>query len=287
MRRTAATAALVALLVGGCGDASTPDTTQDVGGSPSVPRQSTAGELGGRRSPTGGTVRLAPDGCWFLEDVDGQRRMLVWPPATEVGDDGASILLDDATVLVPGTVIEGSGTRLGVRALAADGFVAQIAGFCAPTGVDVAVLDAVLVVVAPTDVPPLSTAFPCGHGFQVASGDQRAALLLTPADGGPDPHGPVEVDLADGAWLAELRVGRELMSNWCDDVVEPGEPEPRTLARWPVVAGMLRFTAPGAGCRDAVTADVTGIVVRTGDADADVALPDMTIVNDAWGCFAG
>lgn len=128
---------------------------------------------------------------------------------------------------------------------------------------------------------------PCGLGFQTASADQRYALLLWPADAStPPPGGSVELPSPD--WNAELQVGEDLMANWCDDVLEPGEPTPHVTATWPVTAGTLTFAPPPSpGCGgDAVTARITGLEITAPDGET-IALPDRFITNDAYGCVAG
>lgn len=129
---------------------------------------------------------------------------------------------------------------------------------------------------------------PCGIGFAVASEDQRFALILHHRGPGGVPEGPIS--LPDPAWQAEVLVGRDLMANWCDDVVEPGEPTPEVTETWPVVGGELDHDAPVeppqicAG--GAVTAEVTDLTVETTTGE-QLTIPDLSITNEAYGCFAG
>jgi hypothetical protein len=134
----------------------------------------------------------------------------------------------------------------------------------------------------------LAVEYPCGLGFAVASEDQRFALILHHRGSGDVPDG--QVSLPDPEWRAEVLVGTDLMANWCDDVIESGEPTAEVSETWPVVGGELTYDAPDElpqGCSgEGVTAEVTDLTVETA-AGEQFVIPDRTITNEAYGCFAG
>jgi hypothetical protein len=129
----------------------------------------------------------------------------------------------------------------------------------------------------------------CGYGFWLGSPDGRLAVRFAAdnelAAGGELPR---EVSLPDAAWDATVLIGEDLYANWCDDVLEPGEPEPVVAETWPITAGTIRVETPAApaGCPSEARATV---------ADLEATRPDGTVVelgtrqlaNDTWGCFAG
>lgn len=147
---------------------------------------------------------------------------------------------------------------------------------------------------APTveiDAGSLVDDYGCGYGFEKGSADQTLRLSLewvAGFDAEPIPiDGPVTLP-AEG-WNALLLTGADLYANWCDDVIEPDEPEPVIASRWTVVEGTVTITSPTpltAEGRTDVTAVLEGGVVESGTGER-VDLDDITLRNDCWGCFAG
>ena len=139
------------------------------------------------------------------------------------------------------------------------------------------------------DIPALddlTETYGCGHGFWIGNPDQTAALRFAYLE--PDGRA-VDAELPDPRWSAELLVGTDLYANWCDDVIEPDEPEPRVTARYEIVNGALHvlgeppsepFT-PGA-----LTLEAVAIAAQIGP-DEVVPLGDVTIENHSYGLFAG
>jgi hypothetical protein len=151
------------------------------------------------------------------------------------------------------------------------------------TGAPVPVVtDAPESVVALSD---LTDPYGCGFGFQAGNPEQTAALFITSSAGFGEPPPMETIDLAtDGAWTARLDLGADLFANWCDDVIEMGEPEPRVDETLQVVEGTVEVTLGASGT--AASARATGLVARDADG-VEYALGDITIVNPAWGMFAG
>jgi hypothetical protein len=119
--------------------------------------------------------------------------------------------------------------------------------------------------------------YPCGYGFWTATPTQGVSVQLgfneAPTTG--------RFDVAD-LDIAEVRLGKNLMANWCDDVMEEGEPIPEVTETWVITAGTLDVTIDGA----TATATITGLVATTPDG-TEIPLGDGAITNDNWGMFAG
>jgi hypothetical protein len=99
---------------------------------------------------------------------------------------------------------------------------------------------------------------------------------------------PQQTTLPDDAWDATVLIGEDLYANWCDDVLEPGEPEPAVNERWPITAGTITLLAPAPAdvCPHEARATATGLEATRPDG-ATVELGGRELVNDGWGCFAG
>lgn len=141
------------------------------------------------------------------------------------------------------------------------------------------------VVTVDVTLADLTEPYGCGFGFQIGNPDQTAGLFITSGAGFGEPPAVGTVDLAtDDSWTARLDLGADLFANWCDDVIEMGEPEPQVDETLEVVAGTLEFSLDEAGF--VATAEVIGLVARDADG-VEHALGDITIENPAWGMFAG
>jgi hypothetical protein len=131
----------------------------------------------------------------------------------------------------------------------------------------------------------LTEPYGCGFGFQVGNPQQTAGLFITSGAGFGEPPAADTVDLAtDDAWTARIDLGADLFANWCDDVIEMGEPEPQVDETLEVVAGTLELSADESGV--VASAEMSGLVARDADG-VEYALGDITIENPAWGMFAG
>ena len=45
------------------------------------------------------------------------------------------------------------------------------------------------------------------------------------------------IQLPDPGWVAAVHVGEELYANWCNDVIDPSQPQPRIDESWGMFAG--------------------------------------------------
>lgn len=145
------------------------------------------------------------------------------------------------------------------------------------------------VVVGPGLAEALTVDWGCGYGFWVSNEEQTVALLLqfedfeAAASGNVPPVGNVPSII----WSGEVRVGADLMANWCDDVVEPDEPTPRVDATWTVVDGAIAVTGDiPVQSTGPLTLELTDAVIES-DSGEQVPLGPITVVNEVWGAFAG
>ena len=274
-------ALLLATLLAACGSASA--------NGPSVPQFVVGEEYPGTPSTLGGTTHLAGNGCWHLTMLDNVA-MIAFPTGAELGKNGYIVDLPGGASVPAGAVIAGAATLVPAEQLAggADGYWGSITSYC--DAERVVVFEDLDVLVEDPAAVELTEDHPCGFGFTAATADQHAALLVSPTTGtgpGGAPEGG-SITLPDPGWSVMLRVGTNLMANWCDDVQEPDEPTAVWYAEWPVTAGSLEF-APrnGPGCDGApVTAVLQDLVVTTTDG-TDLPFPELSTTNTAWGCFAG
>ncbi len=125
----------------------------------------------------------------------------------------------------------------------------------------------------------MTTDHACGYGFSAASPDQSVAFQVY-FDPSGDPYSGT-YDLAD-ATVAAVNFGADLMANWCDDVLEPDEPEPRVDERWTITGGTVTITIEG----QRATGEFRDIMALTPD-DVEYPLGNATIVNEGWGVIAG
>jgi predicted small secreted protein len=135
------------------------------------------------------------------------------------------------------------------------------------------------------DLGTLTETYGCGTGFWIGNADQTTALRIAYQGEGPP---PASVTLPDPAWDAEMVDGRDLYANWCDDVIEPGEPEPQEARVLPVVSGELEVLGvpPAQFQGGSLTVRATDLVIDIGDGKTHT-LGDVEIENSSWGFFAG
>lgn len=129
----------------------------------------------------------------------------------------------------------------------------------------------------------------CGYGFWLGSPDEQVAVRFAASNEiAAEGDLPRETTLPDEAWDGTVLIGADLYANWCDDVLEPGEPEPAVAEQWPVTAGTITLHDPAstAVCPDEARATVTGLQATRPDGTT-IELGDRELANDTWGCFAG
>lgn len=145
---------------------------------------------------------------------------------------------------------------------------------CAPPGLGVEEL---------SDLPE---EYGCGHGFYVGNAEQTVGLFLSSQTGFGDTVDVGSHVVPSEEWEAEVRVGSDLFANWCNDVVEPGAPEP-VVDEVLTVSGELRIMSmpPAGDCGPAI-ARLIG-AVATSDSGISIDVPDRDLHNPDWGCFAG
>lgn len=137
------------------------------------------------------------------------------------------------------------------------------------------------------ELPELTEEFACGYGFYLSNSDQTVGLLLTYRDYDGAAAGRVapnaEIDIA---WGGELQFGTNLFANWCDDVLEEGEPTPIITETWAVTGRVEVTQAPGADTCGPASANLTELVGVNPDG-GDFSFGDLSVDNEFWGCFAG
>ena len=135
------------------------------------------------------------------------------------------------------------------------------------------------------DIDDLTETWGCGHGFWIGNPEQTTALRFQYL--GEDGRA-VDAELPSARWQVQLLDGQDLYANWCDDVMEPGEPEPLVVRSLPVVRGSLEVIGePPAPFEGGVLGlDATGLAVEMPDGEV-VELGDVEIENPSYGFFAG
>lgn len=136
--------------------------------------------------------------------------------------------------------------------------------------------------------PELTETYDCGYGFYVGDTGQNWALKVTFEDFEAAHAGeiPEHSDLSGDTWSAQLEAGEDLFANWCDDVLEPDEPTPEIHEVWEISGDIEVDGLPEAGQCGPATASLTGLEARNDDGEV-IALGDIAVENEFWGCFAG
>jgi hypothetical protein len=310
VRPTVAIVTLVATI--GLASCTTGEST-DPEGSPRT-TATTSSNLGGEAAPIqkdgesyphpggaiSGLVELQPDGCWTIDAGDGPQ-VAIFPVGYEMTYSNEWMLGPAGSAdISSGTTINGIGGPAEVGSLpgGSTGFWASYLSFCDPSASHVIILDDVTVtpaadtvtdeqLMAVWDAAELTESWPCGLGFTIASADQTVAVYLNPLDASLPTTAPVT--FPSERWEGNVVIGKDLLVNHCDDVVEPDEPQRIVDATWPLIAGTLDFVAPTldgicSGGGD-VQATLTHAVVDASSGPVDIG--DLVIVNSAYGCFAG
>jgi hypothetical protein len=106
-----------------------------------LPRQLDGEQYPGRRVELTGEVSVASNGCVYLS-ADGLERLAIWPRDASLSEP---VRLADGTELRDGDAVRGTGTVLPTAGLAggADGYWADVTGFCAGDVSEAVVFDEV------------------------------------------------------------------------------------------------------------------------------------------------
>ncbi len=247
-----------------------------------------------------GSLEQDERGCWSLAQR-GEQMFVVLPVGFADDPSGIAVTAPDGGVIGTGTPVDVIGAPVGVDALpgGTDGRWGSALAFCAPDAASVVVAssltadefdptaldgDALAALVAQAK---FDDDWACGFGFATGTTDQRVGLYVEPTESGTPAAGPVT--LPDQRFDVAVVVGEHLFANHCDDVAEWFEPDRVAAATYPVTAGTFDYRPPADadGCvtSEPVTITLEGAVVTT--PAGEIALPTITIDNDAYGCFAG
>jgi len=246
-----------------------------------------------------GVVALQGGGCWTI-DLGDRPRLVVFPAGyTKPPDNGAIVEGPDGQTVESGMAVDADGGVVPATAFPGvpDGYWGNYLSFCNPGTQEFVVLDTLEPafdpqalsqddLVAMVESGDLSTDWGCGIGFAASTPDQRVALIVHLRDGSGEVDTPVT--FPDERWSAEVVIGKLLMTEWCDDVTESWAPQPLVVARWPLSSGVLEFTPPPtSGCDAGPTVSATLRDATVATPGGDIALGSLSLVNDAYGCFAG
>ena len=139
-----------------------------------------------------------------------------------------------------------------------------------------------------TDRVELSESFGCAYGFHASNPEQTVGLRVD-FSGTPTTF-PAVIELPDPSWEAVVVLGEELYANWCNDVIDMSQPQPRIDETWTIVGGTIEFVGDPPEVDPAgtgpVTARLVGLVAERPDGSR-VPLRDLEVTNDSWGMFAG
>lgn len=248
-----------------------------------------------------GTLVLEDNGCWKIAFA-GESRIVAFPRGFTMSDSGVAMIAPDGVEYGDGLAVDAVGGPSSVDGLPGvpDGYWDGLVSFCDPAAIEIVVLDEMKPAVDPSamtetelielvDTAVLSESWPCGLGFTLSTFDQRVVLYTEPTDLYVESTPPIT--FPNPAWSGRVVVGKNLLVNHCDDVVEYWEPEAVPAATWELTAGVLDFEPPAevgfdaCGTSDAVRAALAGALIQA--SDGPISLGDLTVVNEAYGCFAG
>jgi hypothetical protein len=133
--------ALLTALLAGCAALPLASDDENEGGF-GLPQQRANETYPGARRELTGELRVAGDGCAYLE-IDGVERLAVWPAGSEVS---RPVRLPDATELEHGDVLRVRGAMVPTALLpgGADGYWGNLTAFCAGDVAEVVVVDVVI-----------------------------------------------------------------------------------------------------------------------------------------------
>jgi hypothetical protein len=139
--RRLACSALLAAVLAGCSALQSPSGADSEGGF-GLPQQLVGETYPGTRRELIGELRVAGDGCAYLE-IDGVERLAVWPGGSELS---RPVRLADATELEHGDAVRVTAAIVPTDLLpgGAEGYWGNLTAFCAGDVAEVIVIDAVI-----------------------------------------------------------------------------------------------------------------------------------------------
>lgn len=306
--RLMAPLAVLALLIAACGlpdsQGETTSTTEHVTtttsntGGEAFPVQLPDENYGHFPFALSGDLSLDDRGCWTIAFA-GEERLLIFPMGFTLASDGSTTVSPTGEGFASGQSVDMTGGLTATSSLPGvpDGFWGNYLSFCDPNANEVVIVDDLSPAYDPTrlsddelielvESAELSESWPCGLGFTASTADQRVALYLNPNDFDNPASPPIE--FPSGDWTGIVVVGKNLMVNHCDDVAEFWEPERVVAAEWPISAGSLRFEPPAdlfCSAGGPIEAEFSAVAVDS--TTGSIELGDLTLVNEAYGCFAG
>lgn len=290
-RRIAVVMVLVGLVFASCGTPSDGPTAEP---EPNLPTLSASEAPAHLTTAVTGTMRSGSSGCWALSLPD-EERPVIFPSDWSESDDGSTLIDPSAEpAVLDGGRIEGTAGVVQIDQLPAA--AAAWITACDPDATSVVILDTLMPYfdteamtdagwVALLESADFTESWDCGIGFAASTIDQRVAIVIHANDMGVNPE--AVVTLPDTTWVATVLVGSRLMANWCNDAIEAWAADPVIAATWTIGGGTLSHDpTPDTGCLSKpITGTLAGAVVATPEGPA--TLDTVTMVNHAYGCFAG
>lgn len=138
-----------------------------------------------------------------------------------------------------------------------------------------------------TPTPELTEQYACGYGFYASNPEQTVGLFIEFSDFEAARNGdiPETSQLDEDTWNARLEFGTDLFANWCDDVLEPGEPTPEVGETWQL-SGTIEIDELPASGQGRAAATLTGVEAY-GPNNELIAFDVFQVENEFWGTFAG
>jgi len=272
---------------------------QNLGGD-GLPVQVPGEDYGRRPRALTGQLRLESNGCWTIV-IDGVSRLVVFPSDFAKPADDGSVLVGEDYVARSGAEVDARGAVVPAAGFPGvpDGFWGNYLAFCDPIEREFVVLDEVSDAFDPLSLDPrellamvaeadLVVSWGCGLGFLISNREQTVALSFAPATWDQ----PITGDIAfpTDEWNGMVLVGKNLLTNHCQDAIEQWAPVQVLAAEWPVIEGHLSFPPPTGQpgeCDEPGPVEATLTGASFDGPTGPVALPELAIVNNAYNCFAG
>ena len=260
-----------------------------------------AGEFAGAITtyPVTGSLRLADNGCWYVE-INDIERLVALPVGYELDAvDSAVLRGPDQRAFRHGDPVDGSARFFREAQLpgGVDGKWSNYVDFCGPELREVAVFDDLAPAFDPAELTvgdfvdiveaaEFDQQWPCGRGWATSTPDQRVGLLIYQIDDQQPTPGDL-VELPNPGWTAELVIGKHLFANHCNDAIEEWMPQPARVAQF-AVAGAVILHDAAPDVTDPPAAVTATLAAASIDIDGRrISLPDIELRNERYNAFAG